>query len=83
MTKTTDEEMLAIQFSYEELTNKFLLKGTNPFACAAAMTKLALMIYKTTLSDEEYNLMVDSISDSRDRIRSITDFGVSTNNRLN
>ena len=80
---TTDDEMLAIEMSYGALTQKFAEEGINPFACAAIMAKLALMIYKTSLSAEEYNLMVDSISDSRDRIKTLIEYGQESNSMLN
>lgn len=69
-TKTTDNELMAIQMSYTELTKRFLDEGFDEFACAAIMTKLALMIYKSALNEEEYNLMIDEISASRNHIKS-------------
>jgi len=35
---------------------------------SAVMTRVALQIYKTTLSDQDYNRMVDIISQSRNEI---------------
>lgn len=71
--KTTDEELLAIEVSFAELTNKFAQEGFSPYACAAVMTKLAFMIYKTSMNDEDYNSMIDSISDSRNQIKSFVE----------
>lgn len=71
--KTTDEELMAMDISYTDLTARFIQEGFSPYACAASMVKIAFMIYKTSLDAEEYNLMIDSISDSRDKIKSITD----------
>jgi hypothetical protein len=56
------------------LTNKFMDDGFSPHACAAIMTKLAMMIYKTTLDAEDYNSMINSIADSRNMIKSFTDY---------
>jgi len=81
--KTTDDEMIALEISYGELTRRFAEEGINPFACAAVMVKLALMIYKTSLNDEEYNLMVDSISDSRNHIRSMAEYANNASSRMN
>lgn len=39
-------------------------------AVAGIMTAQALSIYKTMMSDEEYNLMIDTISDSRESVQS-------------
>lgn len=73
--KTTDEELMAMEISYANLTAKFTDEGFNPYACAASMVKLAFMIYKTSMDAEEYNLMIDSISDSRDKIKSFVEVG--------
>ena len=78
---TTDEEMLAMEISFAELTNKFTQEGFSPYACAAVMTKIAFMIYKSSMSAEDYNLMIDEISDSRDKIRTFAEF--EQNGRLN
>jgi hypothetical protein len=72
---TNDDELLAIEISYGELTRKFAEEGINPFACAAVMTKLAFMIYKTSLNAEDYNAMINEISDNRDKIRSFEEYG--------
>jgi hypothetical protein len=37
----------------------------NPSAIGATLMTTALMIYRTSLSDEDYNGMVDMISESR------------------
>lgn len=37
-------------------------------AVAAVLCKLSLQLYRTTLSDADYNLMVDAISSMRDKI---------------
>jgi hypothetical protein len=78
---TSDDELLAIEISYGELTRKFAEEGINPFACAAIMTKLAFMIYKTSLNAEDYNSMINAISDSRHEIKSFEEYGPS--GRLN
>jgi hypothetical protein len=78
---TSDDELLAIEISYGELTRKFAEEGINPFACAAVMTKLAFMIYKTSLNAEDYNSMINAISDSRNEIKSFEEYGPS--GRLN
>jgi hypothetical protein len=73
--KTTDEELMAMEISYAHLTSKFTDEGFNPYACAASMVKLAFMIYKTSMNAEDYNMMIDSISDSRDKIKSFVEVG--------
>lgn len=70
---TSDEELLAMEIAYASLTQKFSEEGHSPYACAAIMTKLAFMIYKSMMSPEDYNLMIDSISDSRNDVKSFNE----------
>ena len=39
--------------------------NVNPLAVAAVFSAISLQIYKSSLSDDEFNSMVDTISDSR------------------
>lgn len=78
---TNDDEMLALEIAYGELTRKFTEEGVNPFASAAVMVKLAFMIYKTSLNAEDYDAMINEISDNRDKIKSFEEYGPS--GRLN
>ena len=78
---TSDDQMLSIEAAYMELTTKFIDNGISLYAMAAIMTKLGMMIYKSSLNAEDYNLMVDSISDRRDLIKSFDEYGQTT--RLN
>lgn len=48
----------------EELSEKY-----DALAIAGVMTAQALSIYRTAMSESEYNQMVDSISDSRDLVQ--------------
>ena len=52
---------------------ELIAEGERPFAVAAVFSMVSLQIYKTLLSPEEYNQMVDSISDQRDSIIALTD----------
>ena len=70
---TTDEELMAMEISYANLTHKFVEEGFSQYACAASMVKLAFMIYKSSLNAEDYNTMINSISDNRDRIKSFSE----------
>jgi hypothetical protein len=45
------------------------------------MTKLAMMLYKTSLSEEDYHSMIDEIANSRDLIRTMEEY--MTSGRLN
>lgn len=46
-------------------------KEHNPMEIAAILVAQALSIYKTILDPDEYNSMVDSISDSRDKVQEL------------
>lgn len=49
-----------------------VVAGEKPLAVAGIMIAQALTIYKTVLSPEEFNMMVDSISESRDQVKQLT-----------
>lgn len=48
-----------------------LQEGYKPLEVASVLATHALSIYKTVLSKEDYDVMVDAISNSRDQIMSI------------
>jgi hypothetical protein len=54
--------------NYLEFTDHMVGKY-NPMEVAAIMMAQALSIYRTTMSEEDYNRMVDSISASRDKVQ--------------
>ena len=52
-------------------------KDHSPIAIAAILVAQALSIYKTVLEEDEYNSIVDSISDKRNKVTKLTsDMGV-------
>jgi hypothetical protein len=52
-------------------------KDHSPIAIAAILVAQALSIYKTVLEEDEYEQIVDSISNSRDKVTKLTsDMGV-------
>lgn len=79
--KTSDDELMAIEMSFMTLTNKFAEEGISPLASAAIMMKIAMMIYKSSLNEEDYNAMINTIADSRDMIKSFDEY--SQTGRLN
>lgn len=62
----------------EELYSKYLAFTDNmlmeyePMYVAAIMMAQALSIYKTSMTEESYNLMVDSISENRNLVQTFT-----------
>jgi len=81
MSTNTDDDLMAVEIAYSELTRKLAENGVNLFACSAVMTKLAFMIYKTSLNAEDYEMMINSISDSRNQIVSFDE--IASIGRLN
>jgi len=65
-----DVKELPISDIYK-FSTEMVEKGYSPYAIAAMFTLVALQIYKTSMSTEEYNLMVDMISNNRDRVQTL------------
>ena len=63
----TEDKIENLYNSYLEFTDK-MVGEYDPIEVAAIMVIQALSIYKTILSDNEYNAMVDNISDRRDQV---------------
>ncbi len=68
---TIDEQLTSLADDIYNMAGDKIKEGEKPFAIAAVFIMIALQIYKTSLSEEEYNLMVDSISENRDNIKSL------------
>lgn len=77
----SDNQLGEVELAYLELTTNLANAGVPPIAAAAIMTKLAMMVYKTSLSPEDYNFMIDQIANSRDLIRTMEEY--MTGGRLN
>lgn len=74
--ETNDNDLMIVEATYMELAAKFTESGISPMISAAVMAKLALMLYKSSLSNEEYNGMVDTISESRNAILTIEEYAL-------
>lgn len=70
---TENEQMQSLADRMYRFTGDLIAEGNAAFAVAAVHTMIALQIYKSSLSEEEYNKMVDSISMSRDKVKSLLD----------
>ena len=54
---------------FEKLTGELVVDGNNDvLECAGVMMAQALRIYKTSLSENEYHIMTETIIKSRDDI---------------
>jgi hypothetical protein len=51
------------------LIEKLLKDEHDPLAIAAVFASQALGLYKTVLTDKDYNTMIDSIVDRKDKVQ--------------
>ena len=65
-----DSGLDELYHSYWEVHNE-KMGSYSPLEIAAILMTQSLTIYKTVLSEDEYNSMVDSISDLRDQVKEI------------
>lgn len=70
---TDDTNLKDISEQIYQMAGEMIKEGQKPFAVAAVFAMIALQIYKTSLSEEDYNKMVDEISSNRNRIKSLND----------
>jgi hypothetical protein len=68
----SDDDMLALYNKYLQFTDD-QLTNHDAMAVAGIMLAQALSIYKTAMNDEDYNNMIDTISDSRHKVKSFND----------
>jgi hypothetical protein len=64
-----DKITLELYSNYMKFTETMSEKY-DALAIAGILTAQALSIYRTVLSEEDYNQMIDNISDSRDLVHS-------------
>jgi hypothetical protein len=62
-----DKITIELYNKYMKFTEK-MSEEYDALAIAGIMTAQALSIYRTVMSEDEYNRMVDNISDSRDLV---------------
>ena len=67
----TEDRIEDLYDKYLEFTDEMVAEY-EPMEVAAIMIIQALGIYKTILSAEEYDTMVDNISDRRDDVKTFT-----------
>jgi hypothetical protein len=69
----SEDRLIEAYQEYMLTTDNLLGKGVTALELAPIMVKLGLEIYKTIMSDEDYNRMVDFISDNRGEIQDLSD----------
>lgn len=71
MTDQTDD-IEAVYAAVQGFSNGLMGKmSIDPLVVAAVLTSTALSIYKTTLSPEDFDDIVDAIANSRDNVKRI------------
>ena len=68
-----EKQMLKLYDDLYLYMGKHLSEKMPPLAVAAVMMTAALRLYKTTLSPEDYEQMMNFVSDSRDKIQKFGD----------
>ena len=69
-----DDNLLHTYHEFMSLTDGLLAKDIKAIEIAPILIKLGLEIYKTILSEQEYERMVEFIYERRDDIKNLKDF---------
>ena len=69
----SEDHLIKAYQEYMLTTDTLLSQGVKALELAPIMVKLGLEIYKTIMSEEDYNKMVDFISDNRGEIQDLSD----------
>ena len=68
-----EKQMLKLYDDLYLYMGKHLIEKTSPLAVAAVLMTTALRLYKTTLNPEDFEQMMNFVSDSRDKIQKFGD----------
>jgi hypothetical protein len=71
--KTDEKQMLNLYDDLYVYMGKHLSEKMPPLAVAAVLMTTALRLYKTTLSPEDFEQMMDFVSNSREKIQKFGD----------
>lgn len=55
-----------------EMFDRWVKEGVKPLDIAAVLVTVGLSLYRTLLSKEDYEIMVDTISEKRHEVRVLT-----------
>lgn len=64
----SNDRLEDLYYTLVKVTSELTNSGYDSMEVGAVMTRVALQIYKTTLNDQDFNKMVDFISQSRNEI---------------
>lgn len=65
------EKDTSLEYVYNEVLlvmERLLKEDQNPLAIAAVLASQAMGLYKTVLSDEDYDSMINSLVDKKDNV---------------
>ena len=65
----TDDDLISIQTACLEFSTKMVSKYEEALAVSGAMLNTAMSIYRTVLSEDDYNKICKMIYETRSRIR--------------
>ena len=63
-----DQDLQTLYNDYMEFTGKKITEG-NAMAVAGIMLAQALSIYKTALSNDEFDMIIQTISDTKNQVK--------------
>jgi hypothetical protein len=66
-----DDQLEKLYHKYWGMHSELMASGSNPIEIAGILTAHALIIYKTILSEDDFDSMVDSISDTRHKVKKL------------
>ncbi len=70
----SDQNLIATYNEFMKLTDRLLGEDVKAIEIAPILIKLGLEIYKTVMTEEDYDRMVDFISDHRNEINNLKEF---------
>lgn len=71
-TDINNQELNDLYQEYWAIHAKMIDQDHNPLKIAAILMAQSLSMYKTMLDQDDYDKMVDSISDMRDKVQALT-----------
>ena len=68
MDAAREEQMMKMYDDLYQMMGNWMTQENESLAVAAVLMATALRVYRTSLSDEDYDQMMDYLSDTRDNI---------------
>lgn len=68
MTTFQEKSFEAVYSSFLKITNTLIEEDHDPLMLAAVLCTISLSIYRTMLSDTDYDLMIDAVKEFKDEV---------------